>query len=305
LSGRFTTSQIVEALRVSDGTVKSVCRDKARGGLMPKNRAFMTRGERQELLSYLRHYRLDGGLFNRGDVFTAVKVKGELEEPTEVPDPKSKAGKKALRELAHEAQLLRTVELRESVEDLDGHFPKRGPDAYPLEWLYKERLLRDPENISFQKHQTDSEEMRRHEAGLRLRRYLEEAQLGGFKEINLERAGGSSRGVSIPERFVAARSAVESIQQMMAKGDYGRIVAVVHHDDFIWDMAADRESRKVILETIRRALDTVSLFIGMMEEKAFENRWKFIPEVYRQRSREDVREAVVTARDIIRSGERN
>jgi hypothetical protein len=146
--------------------------------------------------------------------------------------------------------------------------------------------------------------MRRFESGLRLRKYLEDAQLGGFKEVNMETGGGGGMGMSIPERFVAARSALESIQSMMARGDYGRIVAVVQHDDFIWDTAADRESRNVVLESLRRALDTVSLFIGMTEEKSFESRWGYIPDVPRKRSRESVRDAIRTAREIIREGVR-
>ncbi len=305
LSGKFTTSQIVETMRVSEGTVKSACRDKQRGGHLPRSRQFMTRGERQDLLNHLRHNRLDGGLFNRGDVFSAVKVKGEPDEPIEIPDASTKAGKKAMRELAREAQMIAAAERKEEAEDKEGHFPKRGIHASPLEWLDFNRLLRDPEDVTNKSPEKFSEEMRRFESGLRLRKYLEEAQLSGFKEINLERAGGGSRGVSIPERFVAARSAVEAIQSMMAKGDYGRVVSVVLHDEFIWDAAADKDNRNILLETIRRALDVVSLYIGMMESKSFEDRWGFVPDVRKQRSREDVREAVVTAREVIQEGFRN
>jgi hypothetical protein len=264
----------------------------------------MTRGERQELLNHLRHNRLDGGLFNRGDVFSAVKVKGEPDEPIEIPDASTKAGKKAMRELAREAQMIAVAERKEAAEDKEGHFPNRGVHASPLEWLDFNRLLRDPEDVTNKSPEKFSEEMRRFESGLRLRKYLEDAQLGGFKEVNMETGGGGGMGMSIPERFVAARSALESIQSMMAKGDYGRIVAVVHRDEFIWDAAADKDSRNVLLETIRRALDAVALFIGMMTTDAFEARWGYSPDVHRQRSRDEIRESIRTAREIIQEGVR-
>lgn len=305
LSGSLSTSKIAEIMRIDETAVKAATRDKSNGGVLPKSRQFMTRGERQDLLQYLRHYRMDRGRFDKGDFFTAVPIKREPEEPIEMPDIRTKAGKKRLRELAHEAQIMRNADLKEAAEPQDGGNTRRGVNAYPLEWLYKERLLRDPDDIVV-KGELDrfSSEMRRYECGFRLRKYLEEAQLSGFKEINLERAGAASSAVSIPERFVAARSAVEAIRSMMAVREFDSIVSVIQYDEFIWDSVSDQDGRDAIMESIRKALDIVALFIGMMETKAFESRWSTAPAIAKGKTRDEVRESVRTARKIIQEGAR-
>lgn len=309
LSGRFSTSQIVAALGVSEGIVKAACKDKAEGGHLPKRRTFLTRGERQALLDRLRHYRMDSGRFDNPIFFTAQRIPHEPEEPVDIPDPKSKEGKKRIRELAHENLMMRNAELRELEEPQLGTAP-RGTDAAPLEWLNKERLLRDPVDV-VRKGDLDrfSSEMRRYEAGVRLRGYFEGAELNGFKEVDLGKVGGGSGGMSIPERFIVARSALEAIQSMMGAGDYSTIVRVVREDEFVWDPISSKVGRELVLEDIRRALDVVALFIGMMDEKSFEARWAFVPDVdaakKKAKSREDARDVVRTAREIILEGIRS
>lgn len=304
LNGSFTTSMIVEQLRTTEGTVKAVCKEKGQGGYLPKRRKFMTRGERQELLSYLKHYRMDGGKFNNGFIFTAQPIVGEPEEPISPPDPKTKEGKKQLRELAHEAQMVRNAELREKIENQEG-YARRGINADPLNWLQREKLLRDPDDVANKSPDRFSEEMRRHECGLRFRQYLEDAELSGFKEVSLELAGkGGGAGMSIPERFMIARSATESLQIMMGDAIYRKAVAVIHYDDFIWDEIPTKDGRDMMLEDIRRALDTVALFIGMMVSKDFEARWGSAPEILKAKSRDEARETARMAKELIREGVR-
>lgn len=305
LTGRYTTKEIAQALKVEVTAVKAIYRVKDQGGFMPKPRQFMTRNERQEALDYLRHYRMDNGRFAQDFFFTAAQVKNEPEEPIELGDPTTKAGKKQIKALAHEAQMLRNVEARERSEAAEGRNSRRGINADPLSWLYREKLLRDPEDTAVKGSlEKFSSEMRRHECGLRLRKYLEEGQLGGFKEISLERSGGGSVGVSIPERFVAARSALEAMRGMMTHTEYEQIVLVVHHDEFIWDTVSSKIARSLVLEDLRRALDVVALYIGMMESRAFEERWNRVPDIRRGKSRDEARDAVRLAREIIQQGVR-
>lgn len=296
LNGSFSTSMIATQLRTTEGAVKAAYRAKNEGGFLPRRRSFMTRGERQQLLNYLKHYRLDNGLFNRGDVFTAHPISGEPEDEVAATE---KMTKRQLRELAREAQ---DVVVRAERERKDG-FAARGVDADPLNWLEREKLLRDPEDVSNKKPERFSEEMRRHECGLRFRKFLEDAELSGFKEVSLELAGkGGSLGVSIPERFIAARSATEALQTMMGDVTYLQAVAVIHHGEFIWDEISTKIGRDIVFEDIRRALDTVALFVGMMGASDFESRWGAAPEILKAKSRDEARDTVRTAREIIREG---
>lgn len=304
LNGSYSTSKIVENLRTTDGVVKSACKDKSQGGLLPKRRQFMTRGERQELLDYLRHYRLDGGLFNSRWFFTAQRITGEPLEPVDIPDVQTKAGRKRIRELAHEAQMARNAELKEKEEDRDGH-ARRGINADPLNWLQREKLLRDPEDVADKSPDRFSSEMRRHECGLRFRQFMEDADLSGFKEVSLEMAGkGTGAGMSIPERFMVARSATEALHAMMGDTTYRLAVAVIHHDEFVWDEVATKAGRDIFMEDIRRSLDVVALFIGMMTPLAFRDRWGDAPEILKAKSRDEARDASRAAREIISEGAR-
>lgn len=299
LNGSFSTSQIVERLRTTEGTVKAVCKEKGQGGFLPRRRAFMTRGERQELLTYLKHYRLDGGIFKDMGIFTANPISGEPEDEIEAAE---KLTKRQLRELAREAQ---DVVSRAEKEKDRGYAP-RGISADPLNWLDREKLLRDPEDVSNKSPERFSAEMRRHECGLRFRQYLEDSELSGFKEVSLELGGhGAGAGVSIPERFIAARSATESLQLMMGDVTYRQAVAIIHLDQFIWDAIPSKAGRDMILEDLRRALDVVALFIGMMGTKDFEARWGAAPEILKAKTREEARDTVRAAREIIQEGVRS
>lgn len=312
LQGSFPTKMIADALRLTPAMVRATCRERSKGGFLPKPRKFMTRGERQVLLTHLKHYRMDEGLLSRirnlrmekgaiGDLFLASPIVDEPDEPVELPDTSTKTGKKKLRA---EAQQLKSVEQREKVESEDG-YADRGVSADPLNWLDRERLLRDPEDVANKSPLRFSVEMRRHECGLRFRQIMENAQLSGFKELSLEKAGqGGGQGVSIPEKFLLAISSAESLRLMMGDTTFRLAVAVVHEDRFIWDDVPSKRARDFIFEDIRRALDVVALFIGMMSEKEFADRWGSVPQVLKARSRDEVRQTVRTAREVIRQGSR-
>ncbi len=300
LQGSLSTSKIASILGVTDGEVRAATREKDRGGFLPKSRQFMTRGERQECLWRLRLYRMDGGRFDRGDFFTAVPIKHEPEEPVEIPDVSTRAGKRKIRELAHEAQKITHVVQREAAEAELGMAP-RGAVGTPFRWLEKEGILSDA-HFTPDEHRMSEMERRTHAE--RIAEIFDVAQLSGIKEISMERVGSASLGMSLPERYVMARSALDSIDTI-DKSVVPLLRRILQEDDFVWASLSSKGEREAMFETIRRATDVAGLVVGRLSATQFKNRWGELVIIPKPRNRDEVRDAVRTAKELIREGARN
>lgn len=317
LNGAFSTGEIAKAIEVTLPKVKATVRAKEVGGHMPAPRADMTQKERQDLLNYLKENRIDDGRLKYDWCFVASKMSRKVspirytpppvaEKPAAVverkepePDPNTREGRKEIRRRKREESWRAE---REKVERERGG-GTRGIEASPLEWLYDARLLADPTDVARKSRDKTSSEMRRYEGGSRLRGYLEDAQIGGFKEVSMEVATGGM-GIAIQERFVMAQSALRAVQSMANERDYTQLVAVVFHDEFVWKDIPSKIAKDFIYEEIRRGLDIVALYLGMMPADAFQARWGYAPELKRGKSREEVRATIWQARELIKDGVR-
>lgn len=294
LNGAFSTSEIAMAVEVTEAKVRGVYRSREKGGKMPKSREEMSRDERQELLAELKDNRLDRGILKPW-CFVAADLHASAS---------SRQGRRELHKQRQDAERLKdSVRERQAAREAGGN-RRRGVESSPLEWLYKARHLSDPEETVKTSLDKSSSEMRRYEAGCRFRKMMEDAQIGGIKEVSLEVSAGGT-GIAIQERFIMAQSALRAIQEIVPAQDYVQLEAVVFHDEFIWDDSdAGKIARDVLYEEIRRGLDAIALYLGMMPEEAFRIRWGYMPVIVRGKSREEAREAVREANELIRTGTR-
>jgi hypothetical protein len=185
----------------------------------------------------------------------------------------------------------------------DGGAERRGDRAHAVLFLERSKLLDDPK--SEKSGERVSSIMRRAESARWIRKTLEDSQISGFKEVSMEISSGGM-GMPLSERVVAALSDLRAIQGMMDIGLYAAVlVPVVFDDEFIWEVRS-KEARNLILEDIRRAIDIVSLYQGTLSRESFRIRWEMEPPiVVKARSRDESRDAVRMAREIVREGMRS
>lgn len=201
-------------------------------------------------------------------------------------DLSTKIGRKQARVLEGEVtkmvrELQRAAEAREA-----GLNPQRGVKSSALDYLEHARLLRDSGNHG--EKQKSSEESRRLEAGMRLRRYIEGIRVGGLGAIDYERAtmgGGSGAHMTPTEYKLRCTYAIGEIRQMMSATDYTMIEAVADQDIFIWERAAaGSKTRASIFIAIRQLLDIVAVHEHLMTPDEYTSRWdETLPVVERRR----------------------
>src|SRR5690606_33135316 len=82
------------------------------------------------------------------------------------------------------------------------------------------------------------------------------------------------------------------------------LVPVVFDDAFLWEVPS-RESRRIILEDLRRGLDLASLYHGTLSRESYRIRWdEEAPIIEKRKTRDEARESVRAARDLIKEGTR-
>lgn len=312
LNGCFTTSEISTAAQVTTGRVKSVVRCRAQGGLMPRPRDELSLAERQEILTFMKDTRVDDKRIDNGRLkhdwcFVASELKQRPRrmkpELPPAPDPSTREGRKQIQKRRkEEARLAKIAEERRLAREMGGN-TLRGKDGDPLESLYKGGLLSDPPDVAQTSAGRMSAQMRRYEAGTRFQKFMQDSQIGGFKEINMEVSTGGS-GMPIQERFMVAQSSVRAIRAMMRDTEFMQIELIAFYGDFTWTRIPSKIARQLALEEIRRGLDVVALFLLMMSEKAFEDRWGAVPRIERAHTRSSARAAAQEARELIAEGGR-
>lgn len=193
-------------------------------------------------------------------------------------DPSTKDGRRLLKDFATAAQREARAAADGRRDRSAGGATQRGVNAAALEYLHAHRLLRDQgSNRDVGK---TPEEMRRLEAGLQLRRYLEASRLGGLGAMDYGRvSGGGSGGMALSAYKMQCIQALGRIRQQMSKEEFLTIEAVVDQDAMIWEMEPpESRARSAIYAAIRRLLDAVSVAERMMSRRAFEDLWEPEPE---------------------------
>lgn len=252
------------------------------------SRALMTKDDRQMVLNLLEPLRhelevMEDKKYN--DRFQAKPIDTRAanfpqiaKEPApEFPD--SPEGRKAKRK--YEAEQ-RHKENSARHKRSQGHARKRGFDGSALEWLSVSNKLADPgeKNTSaagLSLAKTGSG-MRRMEAGLRLRKYIEGSRLSPLGAMDYESAtmggGGGGSKLALPTYRLHCISALGSIKQMMQPADFALIESVVDKDRFIWeDFPARSAGKRKIFEALRYVLDIIACHDRLLTHDEFKELW--------------------------------
>jgi hypothetical protein len=210
-------------------------------------------------------------------------------------DLSTKVGRKQARILEGEItkmvrEMQRAAEAREA-----GLNPSRGVKDSALDYLDHARLLRDAGGHGDK--QRSSEESRRLEAGMRLRRFIEGTRVGNLGALDYERAtmgGGGSSHMTPTEYRLRCTYALGEIRQMMSSTDYTMIEAVADQDIFIWERApAGTKTRANIFTAIRQLLDIVAVHENLMTSVEYTGRWdETLPIVDRRKDAREHAEAI-------------
>ncbi|CDX26823.1 hypothetical protein MPL3356_60574 [Mesorhizobium plurifarium] len=280
----WTTARIAAASGRTGGSIRGIV-----NRCMVKPRDFLMLEERQNILDELaairQDHRPDGGYVLKDYHFAAVEIpmsplanRAQPAAPPPEPNLRTRAGRKeairrrkeAARQAAIEAQKQRDKEL--------GGAWKRGVDGSALEHLYQMLLLSDGEEKSVDAKQAKSlaSKDRRKEAGLALRSYIDGCRVGGMSSVDFEReVAGGGVGLAIPAHRLECISALGAIKKMMPERDYLLIEGVVDRDEFPWRDIPSRTGKAFLYEAIRRALDVVAVFQGLMAKDTFADRWGY------------------------------
>lgn len=297
----FSTDTIARFLEVTSGRVRGVVRSKESGGKMPISREEMTLEQRQAALDVLKANRKDGG-FLEPFCFTARELN---------PSQATKQGRRDAGQYRKETGMLLDAARKRREKRESGLNERRGDRANPILYLsmaeYGDgdtaKLLDDPKAIREQSEERVSAVMRRVEAAKWFQSLAEASQISGFGEVSLEVSSGGI-GMPITERVVVALNDLRSIQAMMSAELYNQVlVPVVAYDAFIWEVPS-RIAKEKSLEEIRLCLDAVCLYQGTLSRGHFRARWGEPPMIPKRRERSEVRDAVQTARELIREGAR-
>lgn len=289
LNGAFSTSLIADVLNVTDGRVRGVCRVTSAGGRMPDVRDNLSKEQRQKLLTELKKTRLDEDRLEPW-CFAAVELHAAA---------KTRRSQKEIQRA--QMKLKREASIRREERSLGGAV--RGVDSYPLEWLIREKKLLDADEVKSTELNRGNTQMRRSEAGQKLRSLLTTAQIGGFKEMNMEVSSGGG-GLAIQEGFIAAQSTLRAIQGMMSEADYRQLHDVVFLDEFIWDRVPSEKAKEILFEDIRRGFDLIAVHLKTYSPGAFEKRWGYVPMIKEYKSLEQARDITRKAKELINAGAR-
>lgn len=280
---------------------------------LPKRRQAMTLAERQEFLDRMKETRIDDGML-RPETFLAKplasdqkqkaivpperKVKAK-QEPLPEPDPKTRAGRREIKRRRREAELKKQAAAEERERRAAGLAP-RGVEATPLEYLYHQKRLGNPEDDEAKGEKADraNNAMRRYEAGVRLRSMMESIYGSGMKSQDFESAGGGGGGAGVVIHAVVVENIknVQSIRSMMPSELFHLLDQMLLKGLFVWQIPSQNGS-EMIIEEIRDALDTVSVFLGTMpgDEDA---------DVPKRADRRKIREANFQAREALAKAQR-
>lgn len=208
--------------------------------------------------------------------------KGGLPKADGGVDLLSKEGRKQARAIESDVmRLLRAKQKRKAAREA-GFADRRGRDAAALDYLYQQRLLKDRGTAN--DGTKTSEEMRRLEAGQRLRSYLDGHRVGPMGAIDYERATMGSGGgakMTLSAYKLHCIQALGSISKLMSPSDYQLIEAVVDRDAFVWeDTKAGGKARARIFDAIRHLLDVIAVHESLMTREAYYARWgEHLPDI--------------------------
>lgn len=298
-----TIGEIHQAVGAKSGKTKAAIRgivDRA----FEKPRAEMTKDERQSYLNSMRIERLDEGIldishFIAKAIREPARRKSAVAKPEAVAVVKKKMSRKEQRK--HELSEQRRKQLREP------GFAPRGSRASPLENLFETGLLAEPEEKKSGKvgAATVGNATRRYHSGERLRSILVSAYSSGLKTQNYEAVGGGGggAGVVIHAAVVEALENVRRLREMIFDEEFRMIDEMLRTDMFVWEVPAPK-ARDIVLEDIRRVLDTVSVLFEMMAPDDFLKRWGFKPYLSTLADGKAIRRSGRKARDAIAAAQR-
>lgn len=191
------------------------------------------------------------------------------------PDLSTKAGRRDLRTFEAEVVRLARAKQKEAAARQEGHAVSRGKLASALDYLFDRRLLKDA--AASGKEGRTSEEQRRHEAGTRLRAYIDGTRLGSLGAMDYERATMGSGGgpkISLSAYKLHCVHSLGTLRKLMGHDEYVLIETVIDKDDFAWDrVPTSSAARARVFEAIRRALDVVAVLESLLTREAFKARW--------------------------------
>ena len=280
------------------------------------SRAEMTQAERQAELNRLKLDRLDGGRL-KDEWFIAIPIHGKrvasidggnIEDSESKPSPpingreqafprKPKLLQTVVRENRKAAKLRAAREAKEAREREKGSAP-RGTEAAAFEWLNQRGVLADPPTKIGRG--SDGSAIRRLTCGLQLRSWIDQARIGGMASVNFESSGGSSTpGQALVVRKLQAIDKVGRVRQGIASIDktgFDLLEMIIDRDEFVFHQTP-QNLRAHMYERIRRALDVIAVIDGMMERRAFVDRWSLWPNVGEAM---DARTVASAARELFR-----
>lgn len=209
---------------------------------------------------------------------------GKLPEYEGGLDLSTKVGRRDARQFETEVNKMVKAEQKKQADREAGLNPRRGKvgetshgviRSSALDYLFSARILRDPGGESDKLK--SSEEQRRLEAGMRLRKHMEGTRLGGLGAIDYERATMGSGGggkLSLSAYKLQCIHSLGGIKKLMSPMDFAMIEAVVDQDIFIWEKAKpESRTRRNIYEGIRHLLDIIAVHENLMTREACEARW--------------------------------
>lgn len=255
-----------------------------------KPRDSLTVRERQNVLDELaacrQDNRPDGGLILKDSHFVAIELppapasRASATPAAPLPEPniRTRAGRKEAIRRKKEAARQEAIAAEKQRDKERGGAWKRGVDGSALEHLYVMLILSDGEEKAVDAKQAKSlaSKDRRKEAGLALRGYIDGCRVGGVSSVDFEReVAGSGAGLAIPAYRLECISALGAIKKMMPERDYLLIEGVVDRDEFPWRDIPSKTAKSFLYEAIRRALDVVAVFQGLMAKDTFADRWGF------------------------------
>lgn len=281
----WTTARIAAASGRTGGSIRGIV-----SRCLVKPRDFLTLEERQNILDELAATRLDhrpgGGYVLKAYHFTAVEIPisplanraTAPAAPLPEPNLRTRAGRKEALRRKREAQRQLAIEAEKQSEKERGGAWKRGVEGSALEHLYQMLLLSDGEEKAVDAKQAKSlaSKDRRKEAGLALRGYIDGCRIGAMSSVDFEReVAGGGVGLAIPAHRLECISALGAIKKMMPERDYLLVEGIVDRDEFPWRDIPSKTGKAFLYEAVRRALDVVAVFLGLMAKDTFADRWGY------------------------------
>lgn len=291
-------------------------------------RGELTDTARQMLLDELRAKRNDNGVLV-STLFIALPLKAAQlkRRPSQLLSERTK-----LREIAAaptstkpDGPMSRRAARKAKQQDAErkkqrenGHAPRL---LAPFEHLCAKGFLTDQDDVGPLKD-LGSSGRRRQEAGLKLRHYIVGTQVSGLKSLDYEGASGGGNMGLPPSAFkLFCVDAMGALRSMMSEADMARLEKIVAHDEYIWeairvrvtavDRSVDRvawakardklvsKARDYLFEDIRRSLDVIAVYEGLLSTEGFRARWGYHLSIARKPSRVDAIDRAKQAAELV------